>query len=406
MASLLEVVQETITPEIARTVSGLVGETPAAAESTLRRAAPAVLAGIVNLASTAAGAERVRSLITEGGWGADVLGTLGRRLAGGSGTGNFLSSGARLVSSLFGTGRDGITELLASGSGVRRSSASTILSLAAPIVMSVIGSQVASRGLSTAGLSTMLAGERTSLLSALPAGSGSLLGLKDAGRAPVPDPMADVRPRGVFATPERFDREPAAAASSAFSRWWPALLVGIAAVAMLFLLTRERPDDVASTRTDAPSASPRPMADVTLPDGTRVSVNRGGSVHRLSTYLAGSAADLPKRFVLDDLHFESGSTRLTPEGRQTGDSLLEVLKAYPAVQVVLEGHTDVTGDAAANKMLSQQRAEAVKQMLTTGGVAAGRLKTAGYGRERPLADNTTETGRARNRRLELIVVQR
>jgi outer membrane protein OmpA-like peptidoglycan-associated protein len=409
MASLLELVQEAITPDIARKMSGLVGETPAGTESALRRAAPAVLAGVVSLASTTTGAERVRSLVTEGGWSAEVLGTLGSRLAGGSGTGNFLSSGARLVSSLFGTRADGITDLLATGSGVQRASASTILSLAAPIVMSVIGSQVASRGLSTAGLSTMLAGERTSLLGALPAGITSLLGLKEVGRAPVevPDPMADIRPRSVSAAQERFDPAPAAAAAaSPFSRWWPALLIGVAAMAMLFLLTRGRPADVASTRTDVPSASPRQMADLALPDGTRVTVIRGGSVHQLSTYLAGSAADLPKRFVFDDLHFESGSTRLTPDGRQTVDSLLGVLRAYPAVRVVLEGHTDATGDAAANKALSQQRAEAVKQILAAGGIAADRLKAEGYGQERPLAENTTETGRARNRRLELVVVRR
>lgn len=409
MASLLELAQEVITSDIARKASGLVGETPAATESALRRAAPAVLAGVVNLASTPAGAERVRSLITEGGWGADVLGALGSRLAGGSGTGNFLSSGARLVVSLFGTRADGLTELLATGGGVQRGSASTILALAAPIVMSVVGSQVASRGLSTSGLSTMLAGERTSLLGAVPVGITSLLGLKEVTRAPVevPDRMPEVRPRGVSAAPERFDPEPAAAAaSSPLSRWWPALLVGLAAVAMLFLLTRGRPADVASMRGDVPSASPRQMADLVLPDGTRVSVSRGGSVHQLSAYLAGAAADLPKRFVFADLHFESGSTRLTPDGRQTVDALLGVLKAYPAVRVDLEGHTDATGDAAANKALSQQRAEAVKQILTAGGIAADRLKAKGYGQERPLAENTTETGRARNRRLELVVVQR
>ena len=409
MASLLELVQDAITPDIARKVSGLVGETPAATESALRRAAPAVLAGVVDLASTTAGAERVRSLVTEGGWGADVLGTLGSRLAGGSGTGNFLSSGARLVSSLFGTRADGITDLLATGSSVQRGSASTILSLAAPTVMSVIGSQVASRGLSTSGLSTMLASERTSLLGALPAGITSLLGLQEVGRAPVdvPDPMADVRTRSVSPARKRFDPKPAAAAApSPFSRWWPALLVGLAAVAMLFLLTRGRPADVASTRTDVPSASPRQMADLALPDGTRVSVSQGGSVHQLSTYLAGPMADLPKRFVFDDLHFESGSTRLTPDGRQTVDSLLGVLKAYPAVEAVLEGHTDATGDAAANKALSRQRAGAVNQILTAGGIAADRLKAEGHGQERPLAENTTETGRARNRRLELVVVRR
>jgi outer membrane protein OmpA-like peptidoglycan-associated protein len=389
MASLLDLVQETITPEVARTVSGLVGETPAATASALHRAAATVLAAILHKASTTAGAERVQSLVIEGGWGADVLDNLGRRLAGGSRTGNLLSSGARLVSSLLGNKSEDITDLIARGSGVQRGSASTLLTLTAPIVMSTIGTQIVSRQLSASGLATVLAGERASLVSTLPAGINRILGLEDQ----------DVR--GVDAEVSAIGAVP-----SAFLRWWPTLLVGLAAVAMLFMLARGRPADVASTRAEAPAASPRQTADITLPGGARVGVGQGGSVHELSTFLAGSTTSQPRRFVLDELHFESGSTGLTPEGRRTVNSLLAVLRAYPTVQIVLEGHTDATGDAAANKALSRQRAEAVAQIMTTGGIAAGRLKAEGYGWERPLADNNTEAGRARNRRLEMVVVPR
>jgi outer membrane protein OmpA-like peptidoglycan-associated protein len=135
-------------------------------------------------------------------------------------------------------------------------------------------------------------------------------------------------------------------------------------------------------------------------------VGQGGSV-QLSAYLADtSATEVPKRFVFDDLHFESASTRLTPEGQRTVASLLAVLKAYPTVRVALEGHTDSSGDPAANKALSQQRAEAVGQMLVEGGITSNRIEAKGYGEERPVADNNTDAGRARNRRLELVVTQR
>ena len=409
MASLLDLVQETITPDLSLKVSALVGETPAATGSALHRAAPAVLAVVLGDASTAAGAERVQSLVSEGGWGADLLRNLGARLAAGPGTGNLLSSGARLVSGLLGARTEGITDLVARGSGVKRASASTILALAAPIVMSVIGRQIAARGLGPAGLVSMLAGERASLMSAMPAEITGLLrpGNLERGVAGAPDPMAGPRTREVSGAPEACEcGPPSSAAASALSRWWPALLVGLAAVAMLFLLTRGRPADVASTRITSPAALMREVADVTLPGGSRISVSPGGSVHQLSSFLAGSASDLPRRFLIEDLHFENGSSRLTPGSRRTVDSLLAVLRAHPNVQVVLEGHTEATGDTAADKALSRQRAEAVKQILTSGGVAADRLKTEGHGQERPLTDNDTEAGRARNRRLELVVVQR
>jgi OOP family OmpA-OmpF porin len=72
----------------------------------------------------------------------------------------------------------------------------------------------------------------------------------------------------------------------------------------------------------------------------------------------------------------------------------------------LTGHTDNTGTPEANQKLSLDRADAVSQMLVTGGVAADRITTAGYGQDRPIASNDTEEGRAKNRRLELTVTQK
>jgi OmpA-OmpF porin, OOP family len=88
------------------------------------------------------------------------------------------------------------------------------------------------------------------------------------------------------------------------------------------------------------------------------------------------------------------------------DSLVAILKAYPAVTVGLEGHTDASGDAAANKKLSLDRASAVKERLVAGGVADSRITTSGFGMEKPIAPNDTDDGRARNRRLELVVEKR
>jgi outer membrane protein OmpA-like peptidoglycan-associated protein len=416
MASLLELVQTAVTPDITKRISGVVGESPAATDAAMQRAMPAVLAGIVNNASTPAGAERLTALIKEGGWGADVLANLGGRLVGGSGTSSLLSSGARLISVLFGTKTDSLTDLIASGGGVQRSSASSILSLMAPIVMSVIGKQISSRGLDASALSTMLSGERSSLLNALPAGVGGLLGMKDVSRTvtDVAAPLTGVGPsteRDRYGPLDREEIPPARARagnSASLKRSWPALALALAALAMLFLIGRGSQPDVASKRADVPAASPRQTTSITLPGGARVNVEQGGPVQQLSSYLADrSTTDTtPKRFVFSDLNFETGSAALRADSQATVDSLLAVLEAYPSVQVSLEGHTDSTGDAAANKALSEQRAEAVKQTLVNGGIAPERVDAQGFGQERPLADNNTEAGRATNRRLEVVVLKR
>src|SRR5678815_3774182 len=110
----------------------------------------------------------------------------------------------------------------------------------------------------------------------------------------------------------------------------------------------------------------------------------------------------PKTFVFDNLNFETGSTRLTPQSEETVTTLITVLKAYPSTQIRLEGHTDNTGDPAVNKKLSVDRAEAIKPKMNAGGVAADRISVEGFGQDRPLASNDTEEGRVQNRRLEMV----
>lgn len=90
-------------------------------------------------------------------------------------------------------------------------------------------------------------------------------------------------------------------------------------------------------------------------------------------------------------------------------SVLETITSYFTPDVISKassGHTDNTGDATSNVTLSQNRANAVRDMLVNGEVSADRMTTAGYGQDRPIAFNDTEEGKARNRRTELVVLKR
>ncbi|MNC85266.1 Peptidoglycan-binding protein ArfA [compost metagenome] len=79
-----------------------------------------------------------------------------------------------------------------------------------------------------------------------------------------------------------------------------------------------------------------------------------------------------------------------------------MLKSAPAMRIAIEGHTDNVGQAPANKALSEQRARSVMNAIVAAGIDAKQLTASGLGQERPIADNRSEDGRAKNRRVELV----
>ncbi|KJV37309.1 OmpA family protein [Luteibacter yeojuensis] len=109
------------------------------------------------------------------------------------------------------------------------------------------------------------------------------------------------------------------------------------------------------------------------------------------------------KITLYGLHFATDSATLTPDSKQTLDEMAKALKAAPALKVYIVGHTDNTGALAHNEKLSQDRAAAVvKALTTTYGIAANRLAAKGLASYSPVAANTSEPGKAKNRRVEMV----
>jgi OOP family OmpA-OmpF porin len=104
-----------------------------------------------------------------------------------------------------------------------------------------------------------------------------------------------------------------------------------------------------------------------------------------------------------DLVFDTNSDKLKGTDWPSLQVLADLLKKDPSLKIQIAGHTDNSGNPAANQVLSERRANAVKRTLAEKyGVEASRLSAKGYGAEQPLADNGTEEGRAINRRGELV----
>ncbi len=103
--------------------------------------------------------------------------------------------------------------------------------------------------------------------------------------------------------------------------------------------------------------------------------------------------------------FDSGASKIKEESISVLQSILATLKDYPNEKFVIEGHTDSSGSQAVNQRLSEERANAVKAYLTTNGIDGNRLSAKGYGETKPVADNTTNEGKAKNRRIEINLIK-
>ena len=121
--------------------------------------------------------------------------------------------------------------------------------------------------------------------------------------------------------------------------------------------------------------------------------------------LGARETDLEVRVALPaDVLFDFDKADIRADAAQALKQLATLIRAYPAGRVELEGHTDSKGDDAYNQRLSQRRAESVKQWLVRNeAIAADRLSTRGAGESRPVASNDDESGRQRNRRVEVVI---
>ena len=145
---------------------------------------------------------------------------------------------------------------------------------------------------------------------------------------------------------------------------------------------RPAPPAVEARVIEAPRA-PVPVAAAPIPEPARV---------KLQAITLGA-----------DASFDTGRSDLKSDGQAKLDQLVAKLKGVNFDAITITGHTDGVGTDAVNQKLSLRRADAVKQYLSSHGIDATKIKTAGRGKTSPIADNKTAQGRARNRRVEVVI---
>jgi len=305
-------------------------------------------------------------------------------------TASLLDSGKRLLSGVFGGNQSMITEAVGRASGLRSGSASILMSLAAPLLMTSVGRWIRETKATPGQLGKLFADESGGVRNLVPAGVTEVF----EGRAVTHDTS---RPLAMGVVRETKRSSP-----------WMWLVPLLVLVPLLFwLINRARTPEV-HVGTAARTVNLGEFYGRTLPDGVSLNIPRNGVESRLLDYIQDPTKQVDRNtwFDFDRLTFDTDSATLRPESQEQLRNVAAILKAYPNVHMKIGGYTDNTGDSAHNLTLSQQRAESVVAQLTNLGIASDRLEAQGYGETHPVADNSTEEGRAQNRRISMRLTQK
>jgi len=273
------------------------------------------------------------------------------------------------------------------------------MSMAAPIVLAMLGRKIRTSGLNQSSFTRLLDGEAAGLSAALPSSLAASLGL---GALPATR-VAEVAPESRASSEMRWLAPTLAVLALLGAGIWVANRVG-----------RRTVSDVASRASSAMSGAAERAATLAstlgdfierkLPNGVDLRIPQRGVEVRLLDIAQGSKSGVTW-LNFDRLYFDSGSATLTSDSQEQLRNIAEIMKAYPKLHVQIGGHTDNSGDPDANVRLSQQRAGAVAQQLSQMGVAVDRLSAVGYGSQQPATDNSSEEGRRRNRRISMRVTK-
>lgn len=324
------------------------------------------------------------------------------------------ATGEPLLARIFGTKTQSIVSALASYSGAKATSITSLLQLTAATLLGLLNQQLTGNAQTATGLTALMDGQADTVGKTMPvalSGVLSLIGIEVVNTETTNLKHAEpVTPAPLAATP------------TTGTPWWRWLLLALGLILLLLLLRTCLTDKKTTstvvatdttTRTAAPvnsdtvasATGPSVQVDVELPGGRRLKVAERSFNANLAGYLAEKPKAPFRTFTFDNLNFDTNSAAITGESQTHVNDLIEIMKAYPALVIKIEGHTDNTGSEATNETLSQERADAVKAALVKAGIKADRVSTKGYAAEKPTATNQTSEGRHENRRIDVVVVK-
>lgn len=363
-ASLLDSLTGLVTPSIASKAASMLGESDSGIRKGIGGTFPVLLSAIANKAGDSGFASSLFDLVRSPDNDGSILDDASSVLSA-SGTSPLAGLSNKLLGSVFGANTGSVANALSSYAGIRSSSASALMSLAAPLLLGVLGKRVRAEGLNAASLASLLHGQ------------------KDTFAAALPGPLANIRTLlgGAAVGAETREREsytpPASTARRARSSPWKWVIPALAVLAVIWILAsllgrnRQAPETAPAPVTTAPAPTP-PAALATAPPAT---------------------AAAPTASV----YFDVSQTALPTGSESALSSVIAYLKANPGSTAAISGYHDPAGDPATNEALARNRAGSVQAALVAAGIPESRISM-----EKPV--ETTGGGATQDaRRVEVTV---
>ena len=322
-----------LTPDLIGKAASLLGDSEPAVSKGMSAVFPVLLGSLANRSSDPAFASTLFNLVRDPANDGSLLGNVAGLLSPGAASSPMMALGGKLLSTLFGNNLGSLGGSLAGYSGVKPSSASSMLGFAAPLVLSMLGKAVKSGNLNAGSLASLLTGQKSAYAAALP---GPLSRLESFFAAP--------------AAP-KYAAPPPPAPKSSIWRWLLPLLIALGALWMLSrcMGPRETGVDMAPAPTPTPAPLPAPAVEpAPLP--------------------------APAALPLANFYFEVDQSELPVAREGSLESVIEYLKANPTAVATVSGFHDPTGDAAYNEELAKNRAMTVRDAMMAAGVPESQIE--------------------------------
>lgn len=409
--NLLDSVSGLFTNDLVSKAATALGESETGIQKALLGAVPSVLTGFLEKAGTSDGINTLLSLARQSA-DSGVLNKLGDLFQSGGGS---FSGLLGMAGNLLGDKLGSISNLISGFSGIKDSSASSLLSMIAPAALGKLGSHVFANSLGVNDVSNLLAEQKQNILSAIPS-DFNLAGAFGVGSLSGIGAKLSALASGV-SSHHSHDAHSATEAPRKSNPLVPAFwAIGIF-VALLYIFKScgvdhtphaVHKETAAKEHAEVVPAEPvRESLKVKLPDGVELDAYKGGIEDNLVAYLNSTEPiSKEKWFDFDDLNFETGSAVITAASMKQVQNIAAILKAYPKVKIKIGGYTDNTGDSLSNVKLSQERADAVTAKLKEAGHGSQLDAAEGYGPTHFVAPNDTEANKRKNRRISINVKEK